>query len=226
MARLHAETPFQPTVTQLGMMRVPRELTRMRLRYAGMPAQAAAGKSFSPPRMPRSSDPAPVSAQQAGAVANTNVYLSEAVTWRRAEDDLALSRNDARGVQRFLRAAGYTVGGVDGILGERSRSALAEWQERHGRRPTGYLNADQAKLMLSHPTARPPKQTARTQTAAATEETVASTSISIAPTREEQVYACSSMPEATGKTLTDLRQRTGPALACAGQELRELFGMN
>jgi peptidoglycan hydrolase-like protein with peptidoglycan-binding domain len=52
-------------------------------------------------------------------------------------------------VQHALAAAlGETIT-ADGILGKRSRAAIARWQAQIGAAPTGYLGAAQVERLLA-----------------------------------------------------------------------------
>ena len=61
---------------------------------------------------------------------------------------LSLSYDERREVQRRLTALGYRTYGVDGSFGRNTRLALAEWQRDEGLRASGYLTADQFRLLL------------------------------------------------------------------------------
>lgn len=52
-------------------------------------------------------------------------------------DDPGLSRAERREVQQLLNARGYDVGEADGVLGTRTRRAIAELQRELGREPDG-----------------------------------------------------------------------------------------
>ncbi|MDJ0931480.1 peptidoglycan-binding domain-containing protein [Breoghania sp.] len=41
-------------------------------------------------------------------------------------------------MQERLIAAGYDVGGADGLVGFKTRTAIGKWQERHGETATCY----------------------------------------------------------------------------------------
>ena len=63
------------------------------------------------------------------------------------ENRLGLDRNERRGIQQDLTYLGYDTRGVDGVFGNGTRTAIREWQ-RHERFPaTGYLTADQIRLL-------------------------------------------------------------------------------
>jgi peptidoglycan hydrolase-like protein with peptidoglycan-binding domain len=62
---------------------------------------------------------------------------------RAAEEALELSREDRKELQRDLALLGFDPRGIDGILGQGSRSAIAEWQDDNGFDATGFISADQ-----------------------------------------------------------------------------------
>jgi Putative peptidoglycan binding domain len=49
-----------------------------------------------------------------------------------------------RGVQRALNQLGYHAGPVDGVMGPRTRSAVADYQAHHGMMADGQLSSDLA----------------------------------------------------------------------------------
>ena len=57
------------------------------------------------------------------------------------EDALELDRSDRIALQRRLALLGYDPQGVDGVLGPKSREAIAAWQKDFGFVETGYLDA-------------------------------------------------------------------------------------
>lgn len=60
---------------------------------------------------------------------------------------LGLTYSERREVQRRLTSLGYATGGVDGSFGQNTRRALAQWQRDEGVRVSGYLTADQLRLL-------------------------------------------------------------------------------
>ncbi len=52
-----------------------------------------------------------------------------------------LMRSDVALMQKALVAAGYDVGGIDGLAGFRTRRAIGLWQRRHGLEPTCFPKA-------------------------------------------------------------------------------------
>ncbi|MHA1554617.1 MAG: lytic murein transglycosylase [Alphaproteobacteria bacterium] len=51
-----------------------------------------------------------------------------------------ITRGDIRRLQESLEAAGYDVGGADGLVGYRTRIAIGQWQAAAGRTPTCFPN--------------------------------------------------------------------------------------
>ena len=68
-----------------------------------------------------------VSSPVAAADASVSVKSNEAV-----ETELGLTREDRRGIQRALSAAGFRPGKPDGLFGRRTRTAITEWQKGSG----------------------------------------------------------------------------------------------
>ncbi|UWQ04975.1 peptidoglycan-binding protein [Aliiroseovarius crassostreae] len=58
-----------------------------------------------------------------------------------AEENLNLSRDARREIQRNLSLLGYDTRGIDGIFGRGSRAAITAWQKANGLTESGYLNA-------------------------------------------------------------------------------------
>lgn len=71
------------------------------------------------------------------------------------EQLLTLSAAERYDVQRRLNALGYNTNGVDGKFGPGTRRAISRWQGDNGVRASGYLKADQLKLLRT----QKPKQT-------------------------------------------------------------------
>lgn len=65
------------------------------------------------------------------------------------ENSLGLTRNERREVQRQLTALGYNTRGADGAWGRNTRTAIANWQRDNRMPVTGYVTADQLKLIAS-----------------------------------------------------------------------------
>ena len=80
---------------------------------------------------------------------------------------LSLKRSEFRLIQLGLAAAGYDPGPADGLIGEKTRAALRQWQASRGEAATGYLDVASAKLLLASGEAREAeKQEASRQAAA------------------------------------------------------------
>ena len=71
------------------------------------------------------------------------------VTAESLEARLELSRSDRRLIQLGLRAEGFDLGAADGLIGNRTRAALRQWQDSQGQAPTGYLDVESAKALLA-----------------------------------------------------------------------------
>jgi peptidoglycan hydrolase-like protein with peptidoglycan-binding domain len=63
------------------------------------------------------------------------------------ESLLSLTSYERREVQRQLSLLGYNTYGVDGAFGSNTRRALASWQRDENLRASGYLTADQVRLL-------------------------------------------------------------------------------
>lgn len=50
-------------------------------------------------------------------------------------------------IQKDLRVLGYETGGLDGILGKRSRASIRHWQSTGACTPTGYLTQEQMTML-------------------------------------------------------------------------------
>lgn len=64
-------------------------------------------------------------------------------TPERIEQDLALSRNERRAIQRDLTTLGYNTRGIDGLFGPGTRGAIEAWQSQFDFTETGFLTRDQ-----------------------------------------------------------------------------------
>ncbi|MEI9965396.1 MAG: peptidoglycan-binding protein [Caulobacteraceae bacterium] len=61
--------------------------------------------------------------------------------------ELPLSRDDRMGAQQALKALGFDVGTVDGVVGTQTRAALRAWQSKQGLIPDGHLTVDLAQRL-------------------------------------------------------------------------------
>ena len=64
-----------------------------------------------------------------------------------AEQALGLNRRAVREIQRRLKLIGHNPGGVDGLIGPRTRSAIRSWQTKRGFLAHGYLDSQQIALL-------------------------------------------------------------------------------
>ena len=60
-----------------------------------------------------------------------------------AEDQLNLTRNQRRDIQRDLTLMNFNTRGVDGIFGRGTRAAIRNWQQTNGFAQTGFLTREQ-----------------------------------------------------------------------------------
>ena len=65
------------------------------------------------------------------------------------EEGLNLDRAARRQIQQGLQAAGFDLGGADGLFGPRTRAAIRSWQSARGTRATGYLDGPSAAALRS-----------------------------------------------------------------------------
>ena len=65
-------------------------------------------------------------------------------SWRNVA---GLYRSDIAAMQRGLERLGYNVGGADGLVGFRTRRSIGDWQQRNGRAPTCWPDADLVRAL-------------------------------------------------------------------------------
>ena len=94
---------------------------------------------------PAPADPLPEAAETevAALAVEEPADLPSSATPEEAEAALGLDRSGRRLVQESLTALGYSTRGVDGVIGPRSRDAIARWQAARGDGATGYLTGAQ-----------------------------------------------------------------------------------
>jgi hypothetical protein len=64
-------------------------------------------------------------------------------------EDATLDRDTRHEIQGRLSSLGYDTQGADGVFGERSRDAIASWQQDSGAPVTGYLSEDQTEAIFT-----------------------------------------------------------------------------
>jgi len=71
--------------------------------------------------------------------------------WREAPSSTAKIDMDKaiRNVQALLNKAGYDVGMADGMIGNKTRQAIAAFQEDHGMTPTGRIDENMVRALLA-----------------------------------------------------------------------------
>ncbi|MDE0202523.1 MAG: SUMF1/EgtB/PvdO family nonheme iron enzyme [Rhodospirillaceae bacterium] len=65
------------------------------------------------------------------------------------EASLGLKRAERRQIQMGLAALGFDPGPADGLFGQRTRTAIGDWQASRGGSATDHLDADAAKVLLA-----------------------------------------------------------------------------
>lgn len=107
------------------------------------------GRQFWPPEgasaaltTPSLTQPAAVATPQAPAVAADETPAQA----RRSER--ALSREERRGLQTALQAAGFYNATIDGAFGPGTRRSMADWQSFNGYEPTGILTTSQRIVLM------------------------------------------------------------------------------
>ena len=65
------------------------------------------------------------------------------------EAALGLERSEKELVQRGLAESGFAPGEIDGLIGGDTRKALRAWQAEQDHEATGYLTADEARLLMA-----------------------------------------------------------------------------
>lgn len=84
----------------------------------------------------------------------SNTGTAEAAALAEARLGLTVAQKVA--VQRELTRLGYPTGGSDGVWGRNTRRAIATWQQDRGEKVTGYVTAEQAKVLLRGVVVTPP----------------------------------------------------------------------
>ena len=65
------------------------------------------------------------------------------------EAALGLERSERRRIQAGLATLGFDPGPADGLFGQKTRGAIERWQASHGGEPTGHLDAEGTKALLT-----------------------------------------------------------------------------
>ena len=68
-------------------------------------------------------------------ISQNNTHVNFATPW--PTDDPGISRRQTREIQQALINLGYDIGTVDGMIGEKSRLAIQDFQRKHGVNPDG-----------------------------------------------------------------------------------------
>jgi peptidoglycan hydrolase-like protein with peptidoglycan-binding domain len=87
-----------------------------------------------------------------------------------AEVKLAFDQTTRRGIQERLTVLGYDTRGIDGVFGPGTRSAIKEWQKNQQFPGTGFLTANQMRLLTALGEARSAQLSAAAERARQEEE--------------------------------------------------------
>ena len=115
-----------------------------RLRDAALAAEALAAENEQLAREAaekKIDQPAPEVVAALPSTEERNV-LPRLMSPEEAEKALTLSAEERRNTQRLLAELGYDPGPADGVLGRRTREALAEFQLAHGVMDSGYVTGE------------------------------------------------------------------------------------
>ncbi len=82
---------------------------------------------------------------------------------RLAEEALGLGRDQRRAVQRDLTTMGFDTRGIDGIFGQGTRRAIANWQQENGFAQSGYLGMEQIQRLSAQAARRQAEQAAEAE---------------------------------------------------------------
>lgn len=81
-------------------------------------------------------------------------------TPERIEENLALTRDERRAIQRDLTTMGFDTRGIDGIFGPGTRGAIRGWQRGNDLDDTGFLTREQVMQLAAHAIRRTAEQEA------------------------------------------------------------------
>jgi hypothetical protein len=80
---------------------------------------------------------------------NANQQQTEFTEGSEDTEDAALDPQTRAEIQGRLSSLGYDTQGADGVFGNRSRDAIASWQQDNGAPVTGYLSEDQTEAIFT-----------------------------------------------------------------------------
>jgi len=150
------------------------------------------------------------------AVTPTSVDVSA----EQAEQELGLTRNGRQRVQLALKFLGYDIGGADGVIGPKSRTAIAAWQADQGQTATGFITAPQHKILLDQAApqlaswdAEQKRKAEAARLAAEAEEEG-----EVPSTITEGAPAAKKAPQSQPQALTEAEPEPAPTTAPAAQE--------
>lgn len=85
----------------------------------------------------------------AGRKDNQGGQQAEFTEGSEESEEATLDRDTRHEIQGRLSSLGYDTQGTDGIFGNRSRDAIASWQQDNGAPVTGYLSEDQTAAIFA-----------------------------------------------------------------------------
>ena len=111
---------------------------------------------------------------EAGTDASTELAEQDpALDPRAAEEWLELQPDHRRLIQAGLAALGFDPGPVDGVFGQRTRTAIGDWQASEGKAATGYLDMEAARALARKGAETPSPSEQREQSNQAAMDTLA-----------------------------------------------------
>ena len=112
------------------------------------PPRHGAGATTTPPPPEPPADAVAETADEIPPPAEAPAAITAPAPPPSGTDPLPLTRDEARAVQSSLSRLGFDPGVADGLIGPRSRRAIAAWQASLGAEPTGFLSAQQRAALL------------------------------------------------------------------------------
>ena len=74
-------------------------------------------------------------------------------------DDAGISRRQAREIQQALLNRGYDIGQADGMIGDKTRYAIQDFQRQQGVNPDGRAGMKLYRMLMTQPTGNAPYPT-------------------------------------------------------------------
>lgn len=118
------------------------EVIKLELSASQIVKGQAAIKAWSAIKLPETANTAPKLAYLKNEVQDGDAPMSKSkhVTVGAVANDVIADKKSIKSSQKMLEALGWNVGGIDGIMGAKTRSAIVEFQTRHNLAITGQVN--------------------------------------------------------------------------------------